>query len=220
MTELWQSRSGRARRSVVISAVFMVLMQPVGLGVLAQQDRVSDAIAHLSDPDPLRRQRAADWLGRHAGGEALPHLVKALQDPSWSVRGAAAEAIGGRALQSASAAPALEAAFRQPMPATGDQRAAAVAARATLLIALTNVGTPPAVLIPLATGVLADTKEPPEVHQQACYALGILGPRAVSAEGALAAVLKRPGFGGPGPQGEIIRIECGSTLRILQQYRR
>ena len=184
------------------------------------QDKVADAIARLQDPDPLRRRIAAEWFVYHGDDRALPHLSKALGDPDWTVRRVAAEAIAARALKGISAAPALEAAFRQPMPIAGPHRTEAIDARATYLIALTNIGTPPATLIPLATAALGDPNEPPEVHNQACYALGILGPRALAAETALAAALGRPGFGGPGPKGEMIKIDCTHTLRILQQYRR
>ncbi|MDD1656933.1 MAG: HEAT repeat domain-containing protein [Methanomicrobiales archaeon] len=51
-------------------------------------------LAGLGDPDPMRRYRAAEALGRLRDPGAVEGLIRALDDPDWRVRVKAAWALG------------------------------------------------------------------------------------------------------------------------------
>ena len=51
-------------------------------------------LAGLADPDPMRRYRAAETLGRLRDPGAVDGLLRALDDPDWRVRYKAAWALG------------------------------------------------------------------------------------------------------------------------------
>jgi HEAT repeat protein len=57
-------------------------------------DMLPRYLAGLADPDPMRRYRAAEALGRLRDPGAVEGLLLALDDPDWRVRYKAAWALG------------------------------------------------------------------------------------------------------------------------------
>ena len=55
---------------------------------------MTDIIEALSDPDPSRRWRAAETLGRGQDRAALGPLIDLLDDPDWRVRAKVIWALG------------------------------------------------------------------------------------------------------------------------------
>ncbi|MDD1644849.1 MAG: HEAT repeat domain-containing protein [Methanomicrobiales archaeon] len=69
-----------------------------GLSMPDAEGNLPDALARylagLADPDPMRRYRAAEALGRLRDPGAVEGLVRALDDTDWRVRYKAAWALG------------------------------------------------------------------------------------------------------------------------------
>lgn len=57
-------------------------------------DSIEDLICMLGDPDDKVRATAAKAAGKAGHKQAIPHLLKALQDSYWGVRANAAFALG------------------------------------------------------------------------------------------------------------------------------
>ncbi|MDD1652433.1 MAG: HEAT repeat domain-containing protein [Methanomicrobiales archaeon] len=64
-------------------------------GEPGRPDLLAKYLTGLADPDPMRRYRAAEALGRLRDPAAVEGLVRALDDPDWRVRYKAAWALGG-----------------------------------------------------------------------------------------------------------------------------
>lgn len=173
------------------------------LGVLEDLAAAPGLCVTLTDSDGLVRREAAVALGRLKDPAALPALLDALSDAELPVRRAAAAAI-------ANLGEAALAGLQGRLPtATADQRAtlaeilgglgvseavqpllglaqdSEASVRGAAVIALGKLAMPEA--IPVLTGCLRDTVQPPNVDEPICY-LAASALRAIGTTEALAVV--------------------------------